>query len=198
MKFNFGIIKVNGSPLAYFVELSIFLFILWFMLSGRTEAHLLIMGAVFSLFTAYICAPFLIVRNEKTGKEFFLLNVNMFRLFMYFLWLFKEIFLSGLNVTESVLKNTPIEPRIIYFRMDYENPTAAALLATSITLTPGTITLDIDEEGVYEVYALDRRCAESLLTGHMQKKIGKLYNESCEYKALPEMETDHIPSDMEW
>ena len=198
MKFNLGNIKVNGSPLAYFVELSIFLFVLWLMLSGRMEARFLFMGAGFSLLTAYICAPFLIVRNEKTGGEFFLLGVNVFKLFMYFLWLFKEIFLAGLDVTESVRKNTPIEPRIIYFRMDYENPTAAALLATSITLTPGTITLDIDEEGVYEVYALDRRCAESLLTGHMQKKIGKLYNESCEYKALPEMETDHIPSDMEW
>ena len=40
MKFNLGNIKVNGSPLAYFVELSIFLFVLWLMLSGRMEARL--------------------------------------------------------------------------------------------------------------------------------------------------------------
>ena len=198
MKLNLGNIKVNGSPLTYFVELSIFLFILWFMLSGRTEAHLLMMGAVFSLFTAYICAPFLIVRNEKTGGEFFLLGVNVFKLFMYFLWLFKEIFLAGLDVTESVRKNTPIEPRIIYFRMDYENPTAAALLATSITLTPGTITLDISDSGVYEVYALNARCAEELLKGAMQNRVKRLYNENCDYLALPELETNYIPDDREW
>ena len=198
MKLNLGNIKVNGSPLAYFVELSIFLFVLWLMLSGRMEARFLFMGAGFSLLTAYICAPFLIVKNEKTGQEYFLPRVNILKLCAYFIWLLKEIFFSGLEVTRMVFKRSDIQPRIVYFRMDYENPAAAALLATSITLTPGTITLDIDEEGVYEVYALDRRCAESLLTGHMQKKIGKLYNESCEYKALPEMETDHIPSDMEW
>ena len=69
MKFNLGNIKVNGSPLAYFVELSIFLFVLWLMLSGRTEARFLVMGAGFSLLTAYICAPFLIVRNKKTEGE---------------------------------------------------------------------------------------------------------------------------------
>ena len=82
--------------------------------------------------------------------------------------------------------------------MDYDNPTAAALLATSITLTPGTITLDINEMGVYEVYALNGSCAESLLCGKMQTKIGKLYKETCEYRALPELETDHIPADTEW
>ena len=198
MKFNLGNIKVNGSPLAYFVELSIFLFVLWLMLSGRTEARFFFMGAGFSLLTAYICAPFLIVRNEKTEGEFFLLGVNVFKLFMYFLWLFKEIFLAGLDVTESVRKNTPIEPRIIYFRMDYENPTAAALLATSITLTPGTITLDISDSGVYEVYALNARCAEELLKGAMQNRVKRLYNENCDYLALPELETNYIPDDREW
>ena len=54
MKFNLGNIKVNGSPLTYFVELSAFLFILWLMLSGRMEPKFLIMGVGFSLMTAYI------------------------------------------------------------------------------------------------------------------------------------------------
>ncbi|MGN0736327.1 MAG: Na+/H+ antiporter subunit E [Anaerovoracaceae bacterium] len=198
MKFKLGNIRVNGSPLTYFVELSIFLFVLWFMLSGRTEVRFLIMGAGFSLLTSYVCAPFLTVRNEKNGREFFLLRVNIFKMLGYFVWLLKEIFFSGIEVTKIILKKSALEPRIVYFRMDYENPTAAALLATSITLTPGTITLDINDMGVYEIYALNVSCAESLLCGKMQKKIGKLYGETCEYRALPELETDHIPPDTEW
>ena len=198
MKFNFGNIKVNGSPLAYFVELSIFLFVLWLMLSGRTEARFFFMGAGFSLLTAYICAPFLIVKNEKTGQEYFLPRVNILKLCAYFIWLLKEIFFSGLEVTRMVFKRSDIQPRIVYFRMDYENPAAAALLATSITLTPGTITLDISDSGVYEVYALNARCAEELLKGAMQNRVKRLYNENCDYLALPELETNYIPDDREW
>lgn len=198
MKFNFGNIRVNGSPLTYFVELSIFLFVLWLMLSGRTEIRFLMMGVGFSLLTSFICAPFLTVKNEKSGKEYFLLQVNFFKLFGYFMWLLKEIFVSGIEVTKIILKVSEFEPKVIFFRMDYDNPTAAALLATSITLTPGTITLDINEMGVYEVYALNGSCAESLFCGKMQTKIGKLYKETCEYRALPELETDHIPADTEW
>ena len=93
MKFNFGNIKVNGSPLAYFVELSIFLFILWFMLSGRTEAHLLIMGAVFSLFTAYICAPFLIVRNEN------------YLIVVFYIWIIVNFLSYLVNKFNDVLSN---------------------------------------------------------------------------------------------
>ena len=198
MKFNLGNIKVNGSPLAYFVELSIFLFVLWLMLSGRTEARFLFMGAGFSLLTAYICAPFLIVKNEKTGQEYFLPRVNILKLCAYFIWLLKEIFFSGLEVTRMVFKRSDIQPRIVYFRMDYENPAAAALLATSITLTPGTITLDISDSGVYEVYALNARWAEELLKGAMQNRVKRLYNENCDYLALPELETNYIPDDREW
>lgn len=198
MKLNLGNIKVNGSPLTYFVELSAFLFILWLMLSGRMEPKFLIMGVGFSLMTAYICAPFLTVKNQKSGKEYFLMRVNLFKLSGYYVWLFKEIFLSGLEVTKAVLNKSNVSPRVVYFRIDYENPTAAALLAASITLTPGTITLDINEMGVYEVYALNGSCAESLLSGKMQTKIGKLYGETCQYRALPELETNHIPPDTEW
>ena len=97
-----------------------------------------------------------------------------------------------------VFKRSDIQPRIVYFRMDYENPAAAALLATSITLTPGTITLDISDSGVYEVYALNARCAEELLKGAMQNRVKRLYNENCDYLALPELETNYIPDDREW
>lgn len=197
MKFNFGNIKVNGSPLAYFVELSVSLFIIWLMLSGKTEMKFLLMGGGFSLITSYVCAPFLMVKNEENGQQYFLLRVNFIKIFAYFIWLMKEIFISGLEVTKIILKNEKPLPKIVYFRMKYDNPAASALLAASITLTPGTITLDINRMGVYEVYALNDCCAEALLSGNMQKRIRDIYNEKCEYAALPELETNHIPKETE-
>lgn len=192
MKFNFGNIRVNGSPLTSFVVLSISLFILWVLLSGRSETRFLMMGICFSLLTAYICAPFLTVKNQKTGREFFLLRVNVFRAAVYFLWLLKEIFVSGLAVTKAVFRKSDVRPRIIYFRMDFENPAALSLLASSITLTPGTITLDVDEDGVYEVYALTDSSAKGLMSGVMQDKIAHMYGERCSFEPLPERETTDI------
>lgn len=84
MKFNLGNFKVNGSPLTCFVELSTFVFIIWLLLSGNEEPEFLVMGAGFSLLTAYVCAPFLTVKNEKSGKVFFLLNVNIFKFTAFF------------------------------------------------------------------------------------------------------------------
>ena len=81
---------------------------------------------------------------------------------------------------------------MIYFKMDYENPTAAALLSTSITLTPGTITLDVDDEGVFQVHALTEATAGGLMTGVMQRKIAALYGETCSFVPLTQSEATDI------
>ena len=192
MKFNLGNFKVNGSPLTCFVELSTFVFIIWLLLSGNEDPEFLVMGAGFSLLTAYVCAPFLTVKNEKSGKVFFLLNVNIFKFTAFFLWLLKELFLSGLAVTKAAFKKSDVKPHVIYFKMDYENPTAAALLSTSITLTPGTITLDVDDEGVFQVHALTEATAGGLMTGVMQRKIAALYGGTCSFVPLTQSEATDI------
>ena len=197
MKFKFGNIRVNGSPLTYFFELSAFLFVLWMLLSGRTEGKFLIMGICFSLLTSYVCAPFLTVKNDKNGREYFLLSVNILKFAAYCLWLLKEIFTSGLEVAGTAFRKEGASPRIVYFKMDFENPAAAALLSTSITLTPGTITLDVDEEGVFQVHALTESAAEGLMTGKMQSKVASLYKETCSFVPLPHLELREIPEIME-
>ena len=45
---------------------------------------------------------------------------------------------------------------------------------------------------------LNARCAEELLRGTMQDSIRRLYNENCDYIAMPELETNYIPDDREW
>lgn len=197
MKFNFGNIRVNGSPLTSFFELSVFLFVLWMLLSGRTQGKFLIMGICFSLLTSYVCAPFLTVKNDKNGREYFLLSVNILKFAAYCLWLLKEMFTSGLKVTGTALRKTGPSPRIVHFKMDFENPMASALLANSITLTPGTITLDVDDEGVFQIHALSDFSAEGLMTGKMQQKVADLYKETCSFVPLPQLELRDIPETME-
>jgi len=70
----------------------------------------------------------------------------------------------------------PIDPQIVRFRTKWEGDLFLTIMANSITLTPGTVTLDI-REGKFHVHALSRRVAADLLSGEMQKRVGRIFGE---------------------
>ena len=197
MKFNSGNFKVNGAPLAYFIGLTAILYACWILLSGKFEAKFLIMGAIFALVTAYICGSFLIVKNIHTGKEFFLLEFRYVKAFKYTFWLLWQIVLASLDVTKATLNKVETVPAIVFFKMDFENPMASATLANSIILTPGTITLDISPEGVFEVHALTKAAAEGIFDGTMQRKVAEIFDETCEFVPMPEATLTEIPKEID-
>ena len=197
MKFNSGNFKVNGAPLTYFIGLTALLYICWILLSGKFEVKFLILGAVFSLVTAYICGSFLIVKNIHTGREFFLLDVRPVKVFKYFFWLLWQILMASIDVTRATFNIVETVPAIVFFKMNFENPAASAVLANSIILTPGTITLDVSEEGVFEVHALTRAAAEGLFEGTMQRKVAEIFGETCEFVPMPEATITEIPKEID-
>lgn len=182
---------------AHFFELALGLFAIWVLLSGQFEGKFLLIGLCSSLAIAYICYPLLNVENEKTGKTYFVFGVNYLKLFIYFFWLVKEIIKACLDVTRVILSpHMDYEPRIAYFSMPFENPMASVILAFSIILTPGTITVDVNDDGIFEVHALTKGMAEGLLEGTMQKKVAALFGEACEFVPMPEAEVTHIPKEV--
>ncbi len=197
MKSNSGNFKVNGTPLAYFVGLTVILFLCWILLSGKFEVKFLIMGAVFAAVTAYICGPFLIVKNISTGKEFFILSARPIKTFKYVFWLLWQIVLATLDVTSATFGVVETKPRIIFFKMNFENPMASAVLANSIILTPGTITLDVSEEGIFEVHALTQNAADGVFDGTMQRKVAEIFRETCEFVPMPEATLTEIPKEID-
>ena len=72
----------------------------------------------------------------------------------------------------------------MWFRANYDNPAARALLANSITLTPGTVTVDILEDGTYSVHALTEESKAGLLDGTMQGKVARLFGETIDFRVL--------------
>ena len=69
-----------------------------------------------------------------------------------------------------------IFPHIIKFKTRLKSEMALTAFANSITLTPGTITVDI-KDGYFYVHALDRSLADSL-PGDMEDRIARIYGES--------------------
>ena len=181
--------------LSRFLWLTFGLFMVWAVLSGKFETKFLLIGFFSSLAISFICLPMLLIRNAE-GKEFFVFGINYPKFFIYFLWLCGEIFKSSLAVAAEIIKpRMDYEPRIVYFAMPFENPMASVILANSIILTPGTITIDVEDDGVFEVHALTAGAAEDLLGGEMQRRVAALFGETCEFVPMPEAEVREIPKE---
>jgi multicomponent Na+:H+ antiporter subunit E len=155
---------------------------LWFIMSGKTEPKFLILGALSSMVIAYICLKTLTVEGLKTDQTYFLLGVNIPRFIAYFAWLLLQIAGSAFYVSKvSLFEMSKVEPSIVWFRADYDNPAARAMLANSITLTPGTITIDITEDGIFSVHGLTQELRDGVLDGSMQAKVAWLYGETVDF-----------------
>ena len=182
--------------LSQFLGLTLGLFAIWIMLSGQLETKFLLIGFFSSLAISYVCFPLLLIKGRDREKDFFVFCVNYLKLFYYSLWLMGEIFKASIDVAKEILKpHMDYEPRVTYFSMPFENPMASVILANSIILTPGTITLDVTDDGIFEVHALTKSAAEDLLSGTMAEKVARLYGEACTFTPMPEAEVTHIPKE---
>lgn len=171
-----------GSPMKHFVLLSIALYIFWILLSGKMEAKYLLIGLGTAVVAAYISMPLLLIENKKGSKKYFAFDVPIIQYLMYWCWLLKEVYKANIDVEKAVIRpEMAINPLMFTFKMPMDNPMAHATLANSITLTPGTITIDVTEDGVYTIHALTDGAREGLLAGDMQRRVAKLFGETYDY-----------------
>lgn len=94
--------------------------------------------------------------------------------FPYLGWLLVEIIKANLAVARIIIDpRLPISPRIIRVRGSQHNEDARVLYANSITLTPGTITLDVRRDQFY-VHAIDEAAADGVKEGVMDRRVTAL------------------------
>ena len=155
-----------------FLLTAIIMFGFWFSLSGQTKPIFLIIGAVCSLLVAFWSHDLLIGKKEK-GPYL----KRTLRMLLYLPWLAWQIVLSNVHLVYLVLHpKMPIDPTLIRFKHNIRTNMGITLLANSITLTPGTITIEADRDE-YIVHAISRKTAEDLLAGVMQAKVKEIEGE---------------------
>ena len=149
----------------------VFLIILgavWLLWSGESKPLLLGLG-VLSCVLTYI----IVHRMGYFDDRYYAVHFN-FRYITYLIWLCKEVIKSSLDVAKIVLDpKLPISPKIVEIKANSDRPVEQVILANSITLTPGTLSLDL-HEGVIRVHALTESGAEELLKGEMNDRVSKL------------------------
>jgi multicomponent Na+:H+ antiporter subunit E len=144
------------------------LFGVWLLWSGHTEPLLIAFGLASCALTLWLT-----MRMYKRG-DIHPTNSLGWRPLTYLPWLVWEIIKSNLDVSRIVLSpKMAISPRLIRVPSSQTSETGQAIFANSITLTPGTITLDL-RQGEALVHALTAEAAEGLLAGEMNRRVAAL------------------------
>ena len=137
----------------------------WLLWSGIYKPLLLGLGVLSCLLTIYIKH-----RMNYFETDVFALRFGR-RLLRYWLWLAKEVVKSSLDVARIVLSpSLPISPEVVRIKASCEHPVDQAILANSITLTPGTLALDV-YKGEIAVHALTKAGADELRKGEMDQRV---------------------------
>ena len=147
------------------LSLGLVLYGLWMLLSGYFQPLLLGLGAGSVLAVLWIAHRMDVIDHE--GHPIHLTG----RAFLYWPWLIVEIVKSNIDVAKVILsRKMPIHPSVIEIKATQETELGQVILANSITLTPGTVTIAIDRD-IMSVHALTREAAEGLQTGDMDRRV---------------------------
>ncbi len=139
----------------------------WTLLSGIFDNTLIITLGVVSVVGVVLLAHRMDIADEE-GAPLSLLSPGSM---LYGLWLTKEIVLSTAHVARVILSpRMPIESRFVRIRPTQLTDFGRTLFANSITLTPGTVSVEVDEDE-FVVHALTRTTREGLRDGDMDRRV---------------------------
>ena len=151
---------------------AVLLSIFWLLLSGYIQPLLLSFGVVSVLLVLWV-----LKRMDDVDQEPKFIGTN-FKLARYIVWLIGEIFSSSLHVTKLVWGSKEnVSPALAKIPAHDVNPQQRVLYANSITLTPGTLSVDLDE-GEITVHALQEESIEELKQKGTEDKITGIWGQS--------------------
>lgn len=152
------------SAVARGLRIFVLLFAFWAALSGAFDAFHLGAGAL-------VAAAAAVVASRRARVPAF----PILRFLAYLPWLLGQILLSNLRVARLVLSpRSRIEPSFVRVAPRCQGRTALALAGCSITLTPGTVTVDA-KPGLLLVHALDARSAADVRDGAVEARVERVF-----------------------
>lgn len=141
----------------------------WLLWSGHIQPFILALGALSCLFSLWICKRMKIVDEEGAPIQ---LGFRPFT--AYAPWLIKEIVKSNIEVTRIVLSpDMPLQRNLIEVHDNPRSELGRVILANSITLTPGTVSVSMEEDRIL-VHALSFDGAAEDLAGDMDRRVCRL------------------------
>jgi multicomponent Na+:H+ antiporter subunit E len=180
---SLGSARADGwqKPLVLRGIMFVLLFGLWLVFSGKLVLEFLVLGALAStlvvFMTSHLTTPSRAETYEPLPQSYGWLLLTFLRFLVYLPWLVAQIVIANLQVTYQILHpKLPVSPRLLHFRTRLRAELPQLLLAQSITLTPGTITVDLSR-GQFLIHVLSEPQSQVLAAGEMQQRVADVFGE---------------------
>ncbi len=165
----------SGNDKRQFFSLWLTLLLIWLVANDSLAPEIILVGALVAAILAVLFAPFARVYADIrwTPRVF----LNAFAFLGVFLW---ELVLANLNVARLVFSpRIRIRPGIVEIKTRLKSPMGRMVLANAITLTPGTLVVDIRDDSLFihwiVVSAQDPEAATRAIAGRFEKYLEVVY-----------------------
>lgn len=150
--------------LSLFITLAAF----WLLNSGHYSYLILSLGFGSIVLILVLTHKMDVIDHESQPLH---LSPNIFG---YLPWLIKEIVYDNITVVKHIwLKEKSISPMLTTLKISQQTDMGKVIYANSITLTPGTVAIDLVDDEII-VHALLKKHIESLESGEMDRRVTKL------------------------
>ncbi len=167
---------------------TIFLFLVWILFTSSLHLFSVIAGFLGSFCIAVLSYKIFIPEHDVAKNSFFINPVFFISFFFFLIYslykssfrmmfaLFKKKSSSSFN---NIKNSNMTNPGIVHFRTHLKTDIARMILANSITLTPGTITLDLNDDHLtvhwFFCHTTHSKAAGEEIKGSMEKQIGRVW-----------------------
>ena len=142
-------------------------FLIWLLLSASFDIFHMGLGLLAAFGVAWL----------NTDRAASRSAIPRLRIVWYFPWLLGRILQSGFHLSAVILHPAlPIDPKLIRYRTELREEAGIVLLGNSITLTPGTITAEVNSQDLV-VHAIDDQSADDVTSQRLEQKIAGLFAE---------------------
>ncbi len=142
------------------------LFAFWLIFSGHFDALHISLGLVCCALVTTWSADLLFPDGLPSRTP-----VRLGRFVRFIPWLLYQVALANLHVVYLIFRPDRLRPQVVRFKTRLTSDFAKVTLGNSITLTPGTITMDI-VDGEFVVHAVSDKAAAGLQSGEMEQRVG--------------------------
>lgn len=141
------------------------LLVLYFIFVGTFSLTNIILGVIVAALLTVFCRKFVTGPADKFSLFKWIAKIE------YFLMLLWEIIKANVDVLKIIYSKKQIEPRLTHFKSNLESQSGNVLVANSITLTPGTFTCELTDEGEFAVHSIDKSFSIGLEKSTFFKKV---------------------------
>ena len=150
------------------LSLTVALAVLWLLFSGHYDAWFLVLGTVSVFLSVYLASRMQVIDHEGAPHHITVAAAA------YMPWLMWEIIKSNVGVARIIMTpSLPISPRTFRVKSSQRTAVGQVVYANSITLTPGTVTIDVVGSD-FEIHALTSASAEEIRAGRMDRRVARM------------------------